>query len=125
MGSNHVWLIDLRNNMSTMLSQRADADNAAQRDEAALLRHMEEEEERAVRTAAAAAAAVQAKKDRAAARRARGSMVLEAHDVLGGGRRVEDSISQRMQALGLRLADRAGFAHGEVDAGILAHMVQR
>jgi hypothetical protein len=126
MGSNHVWLIDLRNQMSIMLSQRADADIAAQRDQAAHLRHLEEEEERAVEAVAAAAAAAKAKKDKAAARRARGSIILEAHDELGGGRRVEMSISQRMQALGLQLADRAGIAHGEVDANTLVqHMVQR
>jgi hypothetical protein len=122
-GSQHVWLIDLRNQMSTMLSERAAADDMAQRDQAAYLRQMEEQQLLEMQSAAAHAAALQAKKDKAAARRARGSIILEAHDLLGGGRRVEASISQRMRALGLSLADEAGITHGEVDAGSLVDLL--
>jgi hypothetical protein len=86
---------------------------------------MELEQRRAQEKAAADAAALQAKKDRAAARRARGSIILEGHDLMGGGRRVEHSVSQRMQALGLALADEAGFTHGDVDAASLIDVLMR
>ncbi len=120
-----MWLIDLRNQMSTMLSQRAAADFDVQRDQVALLEQQQLEQQMAMQQMAAEAAALKAKHDRAAARRARGSLILEAHDLLGGNRRVEASVAQRMQALGLMLADEAGIMHGEVDAGSLVDLMQR
>jgi hypothetical protein len=125
LGSDRVWLIDLRNQMSTMLSQRLAADDDAQREQAAQLRQAELEEQMTRDKAAAAAAALKAKKDRVAARRARGSIVLETHDLMGGGRRVEASVAQRLQALGLALADEAGFTHGDVEAGSLARFLMQ
>ena len=110
--------------MSTMLSQRAAADFDVQRDQVALLEQQQLEQQMAMQQMAAEAAALKAKHDRAAARRARGSLILEAHDLLGGNRRVEASVAQRMQALGLLLADQAGM-HGEVDAGSLVDLMQR
>ncbi len=109
--------------MSTILSQRAAADAEVQENQAARLQRLEHEQQMAVERAEAEAAAVKAKLDRLAARRARGSIVLEAHDVLAGGRRVESSVSQRMQALGLALADSAGITHGDVDAATLAPLL--
>ena len=111
--------------MSTLLSQRAAADAQVQENDAARLQRLEREQELAVERAQAEAAAAKAKRDRLAARRARGSIILEAHDVLtgGGGRRVEASVSQRMQALGLALADQAGFTHGDVDAASLVDVL--
>jgi hypothetical protein len=123
LGSDVVWLVDLRNQMSTILSQRAAADAEVQENDAARLQRLEREQELAVERAQAAAAAVKAKQDRLAARRARGSIILEAHDVLTGGRRVEASVSQRMQALGLALADQAGITHGDVDAASLVDVL--
>ena len=126
LGSVRVWLIDLRNQMSTMLSRRLAADDDAQREQAAQLRQAELEEQMTRdKAAAAAAAALKAKKDRVAARRARGSIVLETHDLMGGGRRVEASVAQRLQALGLALADEAGFTHGDVEAGSLARFLMQ
>ena len=110
--------------MSTMLSQRAAADFDVQRDQVALLEQQQLEHQMAMQQMAAEAAALKAKHDRAAARRARGSLILEAHDLFGGNRRVEASVAQRMQALGLLLADQAGM-HGEVDAGSLVDLMQR
>jgi hypothetical protein len=111
--------------MSLILSQRAAADAQAQENDAARLKRLEREQELAVERAQAEAAAAKAKRDRLAARRARGSIILEANDVLtgGGGRRVEASVSQRMQALGLALADQAGFTHGDVDATSLVDVL--
>jgi hypothetical protein len=111
--------------MSLILSQRAAADAQVQEDDAARLQRLEREQELALERAQAEAAAVKAKRDRLAARRARGSIILEAHDVLTGGRRVEASVSQRMQALGLALADEAGITHGDVDAASLVDVLMQ
>jgi hypothetical protein len=67
----------------------------------------------AMQQMAAEAAALKVKHDRAAARRARGSLILEAHDLLGG---------LRQQECSRLLADQAGM-HGEVDAGSLVDIL--
>ena len=125
LGSDHVWLVDLRNQMASLISNRAAADAEVERDEVAHLKRLEIERQITLERDKAEAARLQEKKDRAAARRARGSIILEAHDLLVGGRRVETSISERMKALGLALADKAGITHGEVDAASLVEVLQR